>query len=48
MLCAPVVGATRLAQLDEALGALDLTLTAADRQLLDDAYTPNRYLGLLR
>jgi aryl-alcohol dehydrogenase-like predicted oxidoreductase len=29
-------------------GALDLTLTAADRQLLDDAYTPNRHLGLLR
>ena len=46
--CSPIVGATRLEQLDVALGAVDLTLSAADRQLLDDAYTPNRYLGLLR
>jgi aryl-alcohol dehydrogenase-like predicted oxidoreductase len=44
---APIMGATRLAQLDDAIGAADLTLSGADLQLLGDAYTPNRQLGLL-
>lgn len=45
---APILGTTRLAQLEEALGATELRLTASDLQLLDEAYTPNRQLGLLR
>ena len=45
---APIIGATKLPQLDDALAALDLTLSAEDHQALTDAYVPNRQLGLLR
>ena len=45
---APIIGATKLAQLDDALAALDLTLSAEDHQALTGAYVPNRQLGLLR
>ena len=45
---APIIGATRLQQLDEAIGAVDLALAPEDIQALTDAYTPNRNLGLLR
>lgn len=45
---APIVGPTKLPQFEEALTALDLQLADADIQLLNDAYTPNRQLGLLR
>ena len=45
---APIIGATKLPQLDDALAALDLTLSAQDHQALTDAYVPNRQLGLLR
>ena len=44
---APIIGATRLEQLDVAIGAPSLALSAADLQLLTDAYTPNRALGML-
>jgi len=45
---APIIGATKLAQLEDALAAPELHLSAADQQLLSDAYTPNRQLGMLR
>ena len=44
---APIIGATRLEQLDVALGATALALSTADLQCLTDAYTPNRALGML-
>ena len=45
---APIIGATKLQQLDDALAALELTLSTADHQALTEAYTPNRQLGMLR
>ncbi len=45
---APIVGPTKLPQFEDALAALNLQLADADIQLLNDAYTPNRQLGLLR
>jgi len=47
-LTAPIVGATKLSQLDDPLAAVDLKLSAEDVKQLDDAYTWNRQLGLLR
>ncbi len=44
----PIIGVTKLPQLDEALAALEMTLCAADLQVLTDAYAPVRRLGLLR
>ncbi len=44
----PIIGATKLPQLDDALAALALTLSATDLQALTEAYTPVRRLGLLR
>jgi aryl-alcohol dehydrogenase-like predicted oxidoreductase len=44
----PIVGATKLPQLDDALAALEWTLCAVDLRVLTDAYTPVRRLGLLR
>ena len=35
-------------ELEDALAAPELHLSAADQQLLSDAYTPNRQLGMLR
>ena len=45
---APIIGATKLPQLDDALAALDVKLSADDHKALTDAYTPNRQLGMLR
>ena len=45
---APIIGATKLSQLDEALSALELSLSAEELETLSAAYTPNRTLGLLR
>lgn len=45
---APIVGATRLAQLEDAFAALDLCLKAGDLRVLDEAYVPQRNLGLLQ
>lgn len=45
---APIIGATKLPQLDDALAALELTLSADVHLALTQAYTPNRQLGMLR
>jgi len=42
---APIVGVTRLEQLDELLAALDLTLTDDDCQALEELYVPHPVLG---
>ena len=45
---APIVGATKLSQLDDAISGLELSLSAEELDILSSAYTPNRNLGLLR
>ena len=41
----PIVGATKLAQLEDAISAMDLTLTAAECAELEESYTPHKVLG---
>jgi 1-deoxyxylulose-5-phosphate synthase len=38
---APIVGASRMEQLDQAVAALDITLSAGDLQRLEDPYEPH-------
>ena len=45
---APIIGATKLQQLEDVVAAPELILSAADHQALTDAYTPSRQLGMLR
>ena len=40
-----IVGATKLAQLEDAITALDLTLTDAECAELEESYTPHKVLG---
>jgi len=47
-LTAPIVGATRLPQLEDALAAVSVQLEPEDFEELDRSYTWNRQLGLLR
>lgn len=42
---APIVGASRLSQLEEAIAAVDLRLSDADVEQLEAPYLPNRVLG---
>lgn len=42
---APIVGATRLAQLDDAVAALSLELTAGEVAALEEPYVPHRVVG---
>jgi aryl-alcohol dehydrogenase-like predicted oxidoreductase len=42
---APIVGASRLEHLDDAIGALDVTLSDEDRRALEEPYRPHRVLG---
>jgi aryl-alcohol dehydrogenase (NADP+) len=42
---APIIGASRLEQIDDALGALDLKLDAEERRNLEEAYAPHPVLG---
>ncbi|MFM2033319.1 MAG: hypothetical protein RLZZ297_2084 [Chloroflexota bacterium] len=42
---APIVGATKVAHLDEAVGALDLTLSAADIAYMEEPYVPHTVVG---
>jgi 1-deoxyxylulose-5-phosphate synthase len=44
---APIVGATKLTQLESAIAALNVQLEPEDFKALDDCYTWNRNLGLL-
>jgi aryl-alcohol dehydrogenase-like predicted oxidoreductase len=45
---APIIGATKLSHLEDALAALDLQLSDEDNRELDAAYSWNRLLGLIR
>jgi aryl-alcohol dehydrogenase-like predicted oxidoreductase len=42
---APIVGATKLEQLDQAVGALSVTLDAEEVRFLEERYQPHRVLG---
>jgi aryl-alcohol dehydrogenase-like predicted oxidoreductase len=42
---APIVGTTRLGHVDDAVAAVDLTLTAEETALLEAPYRPHRILG---
>jgi aryl-alcohol dehydrogenase-like predicted oxidoreductase len=42
---APIVGVSKLAQLDELVDALSVALTAEERAFLEEPYTPHRILG---
>ncbi len=42
----PIVGVTRLQQLEELVGALDVGLTAEDITTLEEPYRPKRILGM--
>jgi aryl-alcohol dehydrogenase-like predicted oxidoreductase len=41
----PIVGATKIGQLEEAIGALDVKLDAASIRLLEGAYKPREVMG---
>jgi aryl-alcohol dehydrogenase (NADP+) len=43
---APIVGATKLEQLDQLVQGLSVTLTDEDRHFLEDAYVPHPVIGL--
>lgn len=42
---APIVGASKLEHLDDALGALEIDLSAEDKAALEEPYKPHRILG---
>ena len=42
---APIIGATKIAQLDEAVGSLDVHLSDDDVKRLEEPYKPHRILG---
>jgi len=42
---APIVGASRLEQLDQSVAALDIALDAGERKFLEEAYVPHPVLG---
>jgi aryl-alcohol dehydrogenase-like predicted oxidoreductase len=45
MVASPIIGATKLAHLEQAVGALDLTLSADDLTYLEEAYVPHNVVG---
>ena len=42
---APIIGATKLSHLDDAVGALAVTLTPDDVTYLEEPYVPHRIIG---
>jgi aryl-alcohol dehydrogenase-like predicted oxidoreductase len=42
----PIVGVTKLQQLEELVGALDVRLTTEDITTLEEPYRPKRILGM--
>jgi 1-deoxyxylulose-5-phosphate synthase len=42
---APILGATKIAHVDDAIAALDIQLTADERAMLEAPYRPHRVLG---
>ncbi|MBQ7568492.1 aldo/keto reductase [bacterium] len=44
---APIVGATKLSHIEEAVKACDFTLSAEDMRYLEETYTPHRLSGVM-
>jgi aryl-alcohol dehydrogenase (NADP+) len=42
---APIIGASKMGQLDEAVEALTITLNEEEAQRLEEPYLPHRVLG---
>jgi aryl-alcohol dehydrogenase-like predicted oxidoreductase len=42
---APIVGATKISHLDEAMGAFSVKLTPEDITYLEEPYTPHHVVG---
>lgn len=42
---APIIGASKIEHLEDALGALDITLSTEDKAALEEPYTPHKVLG---
>ncbi len=42
---APIIGATKLSHLEDAVGALDLHLTPEEIAALEEPYVPHRIVG---
>ena len=45
--CAPIIGATKLEHVDEAVNSLDIKLSADDMKRLEEPYKPHRIIGPL-
>jgi aryl-alcohol dehydrogenase-like predicted oxidoreductase len=43
---APIVGASKMEQLDQAVGALEITLTDDEARRLEEPYVPHKVLGM--
>jgi aryl-alcohol dehydrogenase-like predicted oxidoreductase len=43
---APIIGATKLSHLDDAVGALSLTLSPKEIAALEEAYVPHAVAGI--
>jgi aryl-alcohol dehydrogenase-like predicted oxidoreductase len=44
---APIIGATKLPQLDQAAGAVDIRLSDEECKALEAPYQPHRVLGIV-
>jgi len=42
---APIIGATKITHLEEAIGALSVNLTREDVAYLEEPYVPHRIVG---
>ncbi|HEY8847822.1 MAG TPA: aldo/keto reductase, partial [Thermoanaerobaculia bacterium] len=42
---APIIGASKMEQLDQSIAALDIALDVAEMQFLEDRYRPHAVLG---
>ncbi|HBS46532.1 MAG TPA: aldo/keto reductase, partial [Paenibacillus sp.] len=42
---APIIGATKMSHLEDAVGALSITLTAQEITFLEEPYTPHPIIG---
>lgn len=47
MVCAPLIGGSKTKYIDEAIQALDITLTPDEIHYLEEMYTPHRIVGAL-
>ncbi len=44
---APIIGATKMSHLEDAVAALSITLTPEEMALLEEPYVPHRVIGAI-